>query len=606
MKNSKKILSAVLVVILVLGALVFVACGPAKENLLKTMAPDDLLKYVYMTDAEEFAGKFTEAYEKIAEKQKQNQSISASIVYEPSDELIGMVEDDVLGGIKLGLNSIELNYPVTNLSENNVQMLANIGINGTEIFDVGYYTTKDGIVYSSDVLFGGAYKMPVDIAETSVDLSFIPSTDVLTSLLTKAVEIAISEVRGVTVVEGQAVKLAEVSENAVALDAPIKASTVKKIATALAEEFKTNPDIKTMIIKLYNANPSHLAFSDLEVNSAEEFYDFVISELDNALASEEGNTEAEDEVIFTLRTWIDEDYHIIGVNVFNDDIDVLIGSTENGGSTGYVLDIGYEKKSVFAFIGNIIESDNKTAIDFSISSEGNKIIALSGFNTKIDDKTTEFDYKLYFNGTVSSSSDLVTIPEISTGVETAISFKGTSVNENGKLSGSINISADGEDYIKLSFSEVDEKKMSEENIFRGNVSIETIGTLNDLLAENSLEPISMSITVNATDSNDKMDAVISVKHGDMGLGKITMTAEIIKDPAPVTVPDAEDYDTFVPEVDFDTIISRLKEAGINPTLITILEMYIEYSVPSDDYYDDYYDDEYVYGEDYYDDIFTDM
>ncbi|MBQ2826018.1 MAG: hypothetical protein IJF13_02235, partial [Clostridia bacterium] len=58
MKNSKKIISAILVMILVLGALVFTACGPAKKNLLKTMAPDDLLKYVYMTDAEEFASKF--------------------------------------------------------------------------------------------------------------------------------------------------------------------------------------------------------------------------------------------------------------------------------------------------------------------------------------------------------------------------------------------------------------------------------------------------------------------------------------------------------------------------------------------------------------------
>ena len=579
MKNSKKIISAILVVILVLGALVFTACGPAKKNLLKTMAPDDLLKYVYMTDAEEFASKFVSVYDKYLTNYGTAVSSKSSMSYEPSDEIISFLEDDMMGGFKLGLDKLGADLELQKKSPTDFAYLIDLTVNGASVLDLDMYSADNTMVIASDALFGGAYKNEAAAGSSTVtDISFLPTSEVVKTLLPKIVEIAITEVKGVTVTEEQAVNFGDVYEQAVALDADITDATLTKIADAVLSEIKDNQDIKKILTDFYNTAGKANGL-DYEFDSAEEFYRAYVEAISDAIETvkEDAPAEGEEEVVCTFRTWIDDDYHIIAVNLKNDDGELLIGASEDDDDKGYIFDLKNEGTPVFSLAGSVIKEKNDTSVSFTLV-------------------TASSDFSVNENGELVEGSK-----------NTSISLKGSSTVEKKIMSGNYTLSVDGKDYLKAELTDIDGKAYAKDNRFVGTVKLSTLSALNDLLSEADLEPIVCTIVAEDTKDVNKVSTVIDLTHGDMPLGKFYITAEMGEDVSEFTVPEASDE---MPEPDLTALFENLKKAGINENLIAMLEMSMSGDFGDDYYGDEYYDDEY-FGDDYfyaedYEDIFSDM
>jgi len=589
MKNSKKIISAILVVILVLGVLVFTACGPAKKNLLKTMAPDDLLKYVYMTDAEEFASKFVSVYDKYLTNYGTAVSSKSSMSYEPSDEVISFLEDDMMGGFKLGLDKLGADIELQKKSPTDFAYLIDLTVNGASVLDLDMYSADNTMVIASDALFGGAYKNEAAAGSSTVtDISFLPTSEVVKTLLPKIVEIAITEVKGVTVTEEQAVNFGDVYEQAVALDADITDATLTKIADAVLSEIKDNQDIKKILTDFYNTVGKANGL-DYEFDSAEEFYRAYVEAISDAIETvkEDAPAEGEEEVVCTFRTWIDDDYHIIAVNLKNDDGELLIGASEDDDDKGYIFDLKNEGTPVFSLAGSVIKEKNDTSVSFTLV-------------------TASSDFSVNENGELVEGSK-----------NTSISLKGSSTVEKKIISGNYTLSVDGKDYLKAELTDVDGKTYAKDNRFVGTVKVSTLSALNDLLSEADLEPIVCTIVAEDTKDVNKVSTVIDLTHGDMPLGKFHITAEMTDEAPDFTVPEASDE---MPEPDLTALFENLKKAGINENLISMLEMSMSGGFGDDYYGDEYYDDEYFddeyfddeyFGDDYfyaedYEDIFSDM
>lgn len=589
MKNSKKIISAILVVILVLGVLVFTACGPAKKNLLKTMAPDDLLKYVYMTDAEEFASKFVSVYDKYLTNYGTAVSSKSSMSYEPSDEVISFLEDDMMGGFKLGLDKLGADIELQKKSPTDFAYLIDLTVNGASVLDLDMYSADNTMVIASDALFGGAYKNEAAAGSSTVtDISFLPTSEVVKTLLPKIVEIAITEVKGVTVTEEQAVNFGDVYEQAVALDADITDATLTKIADAVLSEIKDNQDIKKILTDFYNTVGKANGL-DYEFDSAEEFYRAYVEAISDAIETvkEDAPAEGEEEVVCTFRTWIDDDYHIIAVNLKNDDGELLIGASEDDDDKGYIFDLKNEGTPVFSLAGSVIKEKNDTSVSFTLV-------------------TASSDFSVNENGELVEGSK-----------NTSISLKGSSTVEKKIISGNYTLSVDGKDYLKAELTDVDGKTYAKDNRFVGTVKLSTLSALNDLLSEADLKPIVCTIVAEDTKDVNKVSTVIDLTHGDMPLGKFHITAEMTDEAPDFTVPEASDE---MPEPDLTALFENLKKAGINENLISMLEMSMSGGFGDDYYGDEYYDDEYFddeyfddeyFGDDYfyaedYEDIFSDM
>ncbi len=584
MKNSKKIISAILVMILVLGALVFTACGPAKKNLLKTMAPDDLLKYVYMTDAEEFASKFVSVYDKYLSNYGTAVSSKSSMSYEPSDEIISFLEDDMMGGFKLGLDKLGADIELQKKSPTDFAYLIDLTVNGASVLDLDMYSADNAMVIASDALFGGAYKNEAAAGSSTVtDISFLPTSEVVKTLLPKIVEIAITEVKGVTVTEEQAVNFGDVYEQAVALDADITDATLTKIADAVLSEIKDNQDIKKILTDFYNTVGKANGL-DYEFDSAEEFYRAYVEAISDAIETvkEDAPAEGEEEVVCTFRTWIDDDYHIIAVNLKNDDGELLIGASEDDDDKGYIFDLKNEGTPVFSLAGSVIKEKNDTSVSFTLV-------------------TASSDFSVNENGELVEGAK-----------NTSISLKGSSTVEKKIMSGNYTLSVDGKDYLKAELTDIDGKAYAKDNRFVGTVKVSTLSALNDLLSEADLEPIVCTIVAEDTKDVNKVSTVIDLTHGDMPLGKFYITAEVGEDVSEFTVPEASDE---MPEPDLTALFENLKKAGINENLIDMLEMSMSGDFGDGYYGDEYYDDEYFddeyFGDDYfyaedYEDIFSDM
>ena len=589
MKNSKKIISAILVVILVLGALVFTACGPAKKNLLKTMAPDDLLKYVYMTDAEEFASKVVSVYDKYLSNYGTAVSSKSSMSYEPSDEVISFLEDDMMGGFKLGLDKLGADIELQKKSPTDFAYLIDLTVNGASVLDLDMYSADNTMVIASDALFGGAYKNEAAAGSSTVtDISFLPTSEVVKTLLPKIVEIAITEVKGVTVTEEQAVNFGDVYEQAVALDADITDATLTKIADAVLSEIKDNQDIKKILTDFYNTVGKANGL-DYEFDSAEEFYRAYVEAISDAIETvkEDAPAEGEEEVVCTFRTWIDDDYHIIAVNLKNDDGELLIGASEDDDDKGYIFDLKNEGTPVFSLAGSVIKEKNDTSVSFTLV-------------------TASSDFSVNENGELVEGSK-----------NTSISLKGSSTVEKKIMSGNYTLSVDGKDYLKAELTDIDGKAYAKDNRFVGTVKLSTLSALNDLLSEADLKPIVCTIVAEDTKDVNKVSTVIDLTHGDMPLGKFHITAEMTDEAPDFTVPEASDE---MPEPDLTALFENLKKAGINENLISMLEMSMSGGFGDDYYGDEYYDDEYFddeyfddeyFGDDYfyaedYEDIFSDM
>lgn len=584
MKNSKKIISAILVVILVLGALVFTACGPAKKNLLKTMAPDDLLKYVYMTDAEEFASKFVSVYDKYLTNYGTAVSSKSSMSYVPSDEVISFLEDDMMGGFKLGLDKLGADIKLQKKSPTDFAYLIDFTVNGASVLDLDMYSADNTMVIASDALFGGAYKNGATAGSSTVtDVSFLPTSEVVKTLLPKIVEIAITEVKGVTVTEEQAVNFGDVYEQAVALDADITDATLAKIADAVLSEIKDNQDIKKILTDFYNTAGKATGL-DYEFDSAEEFYRAYVEAVSDAIETvkEDAPAEGEEEVVCTFRTWIDDDYHIIAVNLKNDEGELLIGTSENDDDKGYIFDIKNEDAPVCSLVGSVIKEKKDTSVSFTLS-------------------TTSNDLSIDENGELVEETK-----------NTTISLKGSHSVEKNIVNGSYTFSVDGKDYLKAELTDIDGKTYVKENRLVGAVKISTLSALNDQFAEMGLEPITCTVTSEDTKNVNKVSTVIDITHGDMPLGKFHITAEMTDEAPDFTVPEASDE---MPEPDLTALFENLKKAGINENLISMLETSMSGGFGDDYYGDEYYDDEYFddeyFGDDYfyaedYEDIFSDM
>ncbi|MBR5452804.1 MAG: hypothetical protein IKV54_01870 [Clostridia bacterium] len=578
MKNRKKIISAILVVIMILGALVFVACGPAKKNLLKTMAPDDLLKYVYVTDAEEFAGKFTEGYEKFTSYKDAAANTQGSMIYEPSDELISYIEDDMMGGFKLGLDKLGFDIKTMQKSPTDIAYLLEFKVNDTPVADLDVYTADSGFIFASDVLFGGAYKDESYGSVDSInDLSSLPDTEVIKAFLPKIVETAITEVNGVTVTEGQAVNFGDVSQSAVALDAKITYATLEKIVNAVLAELRDNQDIKKILIDFYNANGATTGL-EYEYDTADEFYAAYTEAIADAIESvkESAAEENADDTAFDFRTWIDDDYHIIAINVKNEDGELLAGASEDGDDKGYLVDFKQDGTPVFSFVGSIVKEKNSSSISFTLNS------ASTGL-------------------TVSDIGELV-----SEGKNLSISLKGSSATEKNIMNGSYTLSVNGEDYVKAELYDVNAKILNKENRFVGTVKISTLDAINDLLSEINVDPISCTVVSEDTKDVNKASLVLEFTHGYESIGKFYVTSEYSSAAPEYTVPSTS---TEMPEPDLTALFDNLKKAGINENIIDLIETSINSSFNYNDEYigEEYigFEDEFYFGEDY-DDIFSDM
>lgn len=193
------------------------------------------------------------------------------------------------------------------------------------------------------------------------------------------------------------------------------------------------------------------------------------------------------------------------------------------------------------------------------------------------------------------------------------SFKieGNGTKSGDKASGMFEVKAMGMSIVEIEFSDVDTKKLEEQTVFDGKFTIQIpkqaaqmLGEMNDDIG-NVIEDLKLVVTAKS-ESLFKGSAEFVLLKGNAPCITVTTNAQGEKGGAEINIPtssvDANDYDAsqnWVSSANLDTIISRLKAAGLPSYIVDEMQESVE-PTQEDDIYEDYYG--YEDYEDYYEEF----
>lgn len=383
-KKGKGILVGIIIAVVALAVILAAAFMLFKNQLsdvfVRFSSPEAQQLYTYKKLAEKTADSYGDAIDKTDEEQFSGKGELTVALGDSAKSLISAAGIDVSG-----IESVNLTYDA-NVSTDITSVDLALSYNGEALITADAVVDMKNHVMTLSVpeLNDKALKLDLSeyMAEMDEDLNInvsdivskLPDQGLFESLLEKYLEIALKELQGVTK-EAADLTVGDITVKSNLLTTEFTEKMLGEVAVKVMEAVKEDKDIKQQFINL----------CELAGEDGEESYKDFITSVEEGLESADVS-ELTDEVVFTLKTWVDTSFDILAVEVTADDGVLFIGSVEN--KEAVAAELSFESEGAES-VKVTVDGTNKRNIydgDIAVYLDGENMlnVACEGIDTEAD------------------------------------------------------------------------------------------------------------------------------------------------------------------------------------------------------------------------------
>lgn len=528
MRKSFRPLVAIILVLTMMCSLAACGSAPSKESFEK----------VFDNKVAAITGDISEYYATLGDNDPQNMRVDGKFSVQLSDSLVSILED--LSDYDYDLewiNDLEISFS-ENFKEDVMSFVMGLSHNKTDLVSLEYIMDlASGEMFMN---LPGMSEMFVtaDMAETSgydsaefealsevfksLDMQTMLPEKALNGFLTEIVSTAVKSIEEVTFEETE-LEANGVSQACVAYTAEISEKNAAEIALAALTMLKESENFETLVTSYVSAlNDMSVYVDDLDsFDDADEAYDTLMEEIDSAIESVEEAIDDDD---------FDEDFLITWTTYITKKKDII----------GIEIDIEDEESYIDTTVCLLTaRNKNDVGVEAYVKDSGEKLFELEG--------------------------DLT--------------------DDGKKLSGTYELSVEGESMLIVELDGIDVKKL-DEGLFLGSINLSPSKDLANMITDEmdlsviglSLSKLSIQIDVPENDGK-KSKMSLSLMNGDEAFVSFVIDGEI-SDGADVKLPkDAtDDPGEWVEGIDFDGFIEKVQDSDLPEYIVEYVEM-LEYLLP---------------------------
>ena len=383
-KKGKGILVGIIIAVVALAVILAAAFMLFKNQLsdvfVRFSSPEAQQLYTYKKLAEKTADSYGDAIDKTDEEQLSGKGELTVALGDSAKSLISAAGIDVSG-----IESVNLTYDA-NVSTDITSVDLALSYNGEALITADAVVDMKNHVMTLSVPELNDKALKLDFSEYMAEMdenlninvsdivSKLPDQELFESLLEKYLEIALKELQGVTK-EAADLTVGDITVKSNLLTTEFTEKMLGEVAVKVMEAVKEDKDIKQQFINL----------CELAGEDGEESYKDFITSVEEGLESADVS-ELTDEVVFTLKTWVDTSFDILAVEVTADDGVLFIGSVEN--KEAVAAELSFESEGAES-VKVTVDGTNKRNIydgDIAVYLDGENMlnVACEGIDTEAD------------------------------------------------------------------------------------------------------------------------------------------------------------------------------------------------------------------------------
>ena len=382
-KKGKGVLTGIIIAVVALAVIAAAAFMLFKDQLsdvfVRFSSPEAQQLYTYKKLAEKTADNYGDAIVKTDEEYSGKGELAVALG-DSAKSLISAAGIDVSG-----MESVNLAYDA-NVSADITSLDLALSYNGESLITADAVVDLKNKVMTLSVPELNDKALKLDLSDYMAEMdeslninvsdivSKLPDQELFEGLLKKYLEIALKELQGVTK-EAADLTVGDITVKSNLLTTEFTEKMLGEAAVKVMEAVKEDEDIKQQFIN----------FCELAGEDGEESYkDFIVG-IEESLASADV-AELTDEVVFTLKTWVDSSFDILAVEVTAEDGVLFLGSVENNEALAAELSFESDDTESFKVTFDGTNKRNVYDGDIAVYFEGENMlnIACEGIDTEAD------------------------------------------------------------------------------------------------------------------------------------------------------------------------------------------------------------------------------
>ncbi len=361
--------------------------GEDEEEVLTFDDDAEFMQHVEEKSLTGFADKVTSFYDKtlssmVASKDKAISS-NVSLKVELSDdalELLSSLADMDLSWLK----KAGLDYEVS-LDGDVMGMVMGLSLGGTKIADIdAVIDFGEAMIYMSVpqiltkyVAMDMGTEMGVDFSMLeemmSISTPALPEADVLSDMLERYIGIIVDNIETVESDE-DTISIGDIEKDCTVLEFAVTEADLQNIALAIMEEAADDKDLEEVIVGFVDWMDEYSAMIDgYSYYDSDEIYSEFVESLEDAIDELEDVEADDEEVLLTLKDYVDEKNNVLGRAIIVDGEEIVFfGSVTDGSNCAFTLVAGEEVE----LLGEGTVKSNKFSGDAKLISYGDEYFAI--------------------------------------------------------------------------------------------------------------------------------------------------------------------------------------------------------------------------------------
>ncbi len=404
-KRGKKRKIAVIAAVVAVVALVAVAILTPLKNVYFNLLPaDKQMQYVYANVAQSVGDNFGDIYGELLEEPSEKAVAIAGAMDVQFTATATELLKDATGIDCDTLNNATINYAY-NLDENKqIGYALTVSTHDKSVVTVRVYVdlNTNEMVVEVPTILSVPIKVPLELSVSDewreLNFAALPQETFVEELIPRIIKVALLQIEDVE--RGKEEFTAGgVTQRATCLTVNIDQKTVIRVADAVLEDLKNNPELKKVITDFCAGNKTLFDNAD-----SEKLYDAFIralNETQQELADVEDNQE-----LFTVKTWVNFKNDILALAITADAQGeaFFAGKAKDGKDVGYEVRAEQNGKTLLALTGTGTEKRHTLHADFLVEANGLPYLRFSV--TDMDMKKLR-DGQLNGEFTLSAGDELV-------------------------------------------------------------------------------------------------------------------------------------------------------------------------------------------------------
>ncbi len=399
-----KVMAVVLSVLIVLGSCGFIFKDYFVSLWYWTKPSEEKLQYAYYKQSTATSESISDVYDSVISLPFEETSVEGSISAEVSDDLLSLVMPT-----DAPFNTVNIDYTVDYLPGAYSTKMS-ISAGKDLVMTIEYYMNiEDGTVVVKipelneqaieldfseidgvDEIYDSFYELSALYGDQKLIEKLLPNEELIEKLLPKLVEVAFMQISDVSEEDTHYIA-GDVSQKVTLLRANITEETIVNMVLAMLDELSESEDIKAYIYGLADA------LNELDLNEenldGDELYSGFIDSIED-LKDSFSESDADDDSIAELRTYVDFDFNIVAVELelLGADVTFAYAETCDGKNVGGEFKIESNGTTLLSVVGKGTLENNKYTGDITLSaaiqsSDLDEILVIKcvDFNTKTAD-----------------------------------------------------------------------------------------------------------------------------------------------------------------------------------------------------------------------------